>query len=177
MPQEDTNSQSVLQYQRLMLTMGFRQCSDTRGIRRISRQLVLSLAEMDFYQVSVDGITSLKVETSTPSSGPGEFVNSLDPIIRVYDVDRQLVASDDNGATDGRNAKLVLDLLPKGTYFIEVVGAGVGSSTGEYVLSVQQAPSFAPMTTADGEAESLAVSRIVSSEVEHPWCNRINLRM
>jgi hypothetical protein len=152
---------------------GFQAMFGYSGNPANSRQLVLSLAEMDFYQVSVDGTSSLKIETSTPSSGAGEFANNLDPMIRVYDVDRRLVASDDNGATDGRNAKLVLDLLPKGTYFIEVVGAGAGVSTGEYVLSVQQTPSSAPRITADGEAESLAVSRIVSPDVEHPWCNRI----
>ncbi len=111
----------------------------------------------DFYKVTVTAGGQLTFTIATPGDETGEFVNVLDPVVRLYDAGGNQINWEDD--------------LAAGEYFIEVTGAD--NSTGEYVLSVQQNMSVVPRTTADGEAESLAVSRIVSSEVEHPWCNRI----
>ncbi|HUR55183.1 MAG TPA: pre-peptidase C-terminal domain-containing protein, partial [Gemmataceae bacterium] len=95
----------------------------------------------DFYRVTVDGGQMLEVATATPGGGAGAFTNLLDPVIRVYNSAGVLVASNDNGAPDGRNAQLTYK-VPKGaggTYFIEVTSAAsaAGFSSGEYVLSVK----------------------------------------
>ena len=66
--------------------------------------------------------------------GPGEFVNTLDPVLRLYDAAGNPVAFDDNGATDGRNSLLTFTPPADGTYYIEVTSAG--GTKGEYVLSV-----------------------------------------
>ena len=131
------------------------------------KQLELTLADPDFYKITVDGSSPLVIETSTPAGGSGEFVNELDPIVRVYDAARHLVASDDNGA-DGRNALLVLD-LSAGDYFIEVVGAG--DTTGEYVLSVQPATPALLQSDGDGEADGGALLRVNPDE-KYPSFNR-----
>ena len=97
-------------------------------------------SQTDFYQVTV-GKKKLHVETATPAAASGEFTNVLDPVIRLWDANGNLVASDDNSGADGRNAKLSFK-APKGgegIYFIEV---GASSETaeptgGEYILSVK----------------------------------------
>ena len=146
----------------------------TFGYFNYPRQLVLSVEDSDFFRVYLAAGQTLEIETSTPAGGPGEFVNNLDPMIGVYDVLGTPLTSDDN-SLDGRNASLTYTAGSDGTYYIMVSASDqtTASTQGEYVLSVRQTTSFAPMITADGEAESMAVSRIVSSEVEHPWCNRI----
>ena len=94
-------------------------------------------SDRDFYQVTVGKGKPLQIETLTPAARRGEFVNVLDPMIRVYDAAGNLVASDDNSASDGRNARLRFKTSKgaEGTYFIEVLGAG--STNGEYLLSVK----------------------------------------
>ncbi len=64
----------------------------------------------------------LEVEISTPAGGSGEFENQFDPTIRVYDAGGNLVAFDDNSASDRRNARRVFHLLDggAGTYCVEV---------------------------------------------------------
>lgn len=48
-----------------------------------TKQLVLSVAESDFYEVDVQEGNTLIIETSVPGGGPGEFVNNLAAIVRV----------------------------------------------------------------------------------------------
>ena len=83
----------------------------------------------------------LEVETATPAGGAGEFVNLLDPVIRVYNASGNLVAFDDNSATDGRNARLRYN-VPQGaggTYYVEVASSSATPELtgGEYILSVK----------------------------------------
>jgi hypothetical protein len=94
-------------------------------------------SDRDFYQVTVGIGKPLEVETLTPAARLGEFVNVLDPMIRVYDAAGNLVASDDNSASDGRNARLRFKPSKgaEGTYFIEVLSAGF--TDGEYVLTIK----------------------------------------
>ncbi len=93
----------------------------------------------DFYKVNLLENTTLEVETSTPAGGPGEFVNLLNPLIRLYDADGNVVASDDDSA-EGPNAKLSypVPVGAAGTYFIEVSPSDATEepTRGEYILAV-----------------------------------------
>jgi hypothetical protein len=98
-------------------------------------------AGSDFYAVTLTAAQPLDVETSTPADGTGEFINRLDPMIRLYDSAGHLVASDDNSAPDRRNAHLKFN-VPKGkegTYYIEVTASNATADPtgGEYLLDLK----------------------------------------
>jgi hypothetical protein len=102
----------------------------------------------DNYRLTVDGNSTLVIETQTPASSGGEFTNTLDPIVRLYDSAGNLVASDDNGSSDGLNAKLSYK-VPKdkgGTYYIQVDASPATSAPtkGEYLLTVKKATGALP---------------------------------
>jgi hypothetical protein len=106
----------------------------------------------DFYQVTLAAGQPLEVETATPAGGAGEFPNSLDPVIRVYNSAGVLVASDDN-SVDGRNARVKYN-VPKGAggvYYVEVASSSATPelTAGEYLLSVK-----GNTATASGAARS-----------------------
>lgn len=103
-------------------------------------------ATSDFYRVEVDDKSTLEIETRTPSRQTGEFVNNLDPMVRVYDSAGNLLAEDDNGDPDGRNAKLKYRVPDgaAGTYYIEVLASTTSVSSGEYSLSVKKATGELP---------------------------------
>jgi hypothetical protein len=105
------------------------------------RQLALTLADSDYYEISADGNARLRIETATPGGGAGAFGNDFDPLLRLYDSAGHLVASDDNGAADGRNAVLSYK-VPKnggGRYYVQVTSSTTSGqfTTGEYLLSIQ----------------------------------------
>jgi predicted outer membrane repeat protein len=107
------------------------------------RQLAVTVTDKDFYKIAASGNKMIEIETATPAGSDGEIENTLDPVIRLYNGAGQLVGTNDNGAGDGRNAKLSYK-VPKnggGDYYIEVVAAeSTGEeSTGEYFLSVKGA--------------------------------------
>src|SRR5207248_7504939 len=62
-------------------------------------------SDADYYKVTLGAGAAFVAATATPASGTGEFVNNLDPQLKLFQADGTLVASDDNGA-DGRNALL-----------------------------------------------------------------------
>ena len=100
-----------------------------------------SFASSDFYRITADGNKMIEIETSTPAHQSGEFRNDLDPMVRLYDAAGDLVASNDNGAPDGRNAKLSYK-VPKnggGTFYVEVTVSVATSevTSGEYILAVK----------------------------------------
>jgi subtilisin family serine protease len=99
--------------------------------------------DADWYHITAEGGAILEIATSTPSDGPGEFANLLDPVINLYDAAGNLVATNDNGAADGRNAVLtyVVPLDAGGVYYIEIMASGATPepTKGEYLLSVQGA--------------------------------------
>ncbi|HVK17593.1 MAG TPA: S8 family serine peptidase [Fimbriiglobus sp.] len=99
-----------------------------------ARRLVLDFESKDYYRIDLADARTVDVATGTPASGPGEFINNLDPLIRIYDADGNLLFTDDNGAADGRNARLAGLNLAAGTYYI-VVETALGTA-GEYTLSV-----------------------------------------
>ncbi len=100
----------------------------------------------DYYSISVNAGNSLVLTTTTPANGPGEFVNTLDPRIELIDPTGASVASDDDGAADGRNAQLSHTALLTGTYLVRV--SATAPTQGEYVLSVTGATGALPAFTA-----------------------------
>lgn len=113
----------------------------------------------DFYRVELTDGAPLEVETFTPAHRSGEFVNELDPLVRLYDAAGNLVASSDDGASDGRNA--LLRYKPghgdEGTYYIEVASAATGlAASGEYILAIKGAasPAHGPRN-GDGNGDGL----------------------
>jgi Bacterial pre-peptidase C-terminal domain/Dockerin type I domain len=93
--------------------------------------------DLDLYQITLANNVSLLAQTTTPGDGGGQFVNTLDPRLRLFNSLGTLVASDDNSAPDGRNARLnyTVPAGQGGTYFVEVSSSTAGSATtGEYVL-------------------------------------------
>ena len=110
-------------------------------------QLVLTSSEFgDYYLINVAAPGSaLAFSTSTPADGPGLFANLLDAKLELYDPSGTLVATDDNGASDGRNALLNYTATVSGNYVIRVLAA---ANSGEYVLSATQSSSTYPIVTA-----------------------------
>jgi hypothetical protein len=97
----------------------------------------------DFYRITAAGNDTIEIATETPASKSGQFANGFDPALRLYDQAGNLVASNDNGAADGRNAKISFK-MPKtkgGTYLIQVVASSTTPvpTSGEYVLAVKAA--------------------------------------
>ena len=113
------------------------------------------------YRVTLAERKTLQLETTLPAAGSGEFVNNLDPMVRVYDPSGNLVASNDNSGPDKRNAKLNYN-VPRGgggTYTVEVLPSDLTAqpTQGEYILSIKGAtrslPPFQVVATdpADGD--------------------------
>jgi hypothetical protein len=94
-------------------------------------------ADNDFYRVNVDGGKTLVVETLTPAGNSGQFVNLLDPALYLYDALGNLLASNDNGAPDGRNSKLTYAVPagPSRIYYIKVGASPLTETEGEYIVS------------------------------------------
>ena len=89
----------------------------------------------DWYSLTVaPGQTVMQVETSTPGDGPGEFVNTLNPHIELYDPSAVLVASG-TPLGDGRNESITAAVLTPGTYRIRVNGEG--GTLGEYFMTAR----------------------------------------
>ena len=108
-----------------------------------SNSVVRSGVTSDFYRITADGNKTIEIQTTTPSGGSDQFVNGLDPMLQLYDAAGNLLASNDNGASDGRNAKLSYKVPKKagGSYYLEVTSAATvaRANQGEYVLSVHGA--------------------------------------
>jgi hypothetical protein len=89
----------------------------------------------DYFSVQLAGGATLNLATATPGGGPFEFSNLLDPRLELYDPSGNLVATDDNSASDGRNAVLSYTATTGGNYRILVASAG--GTTGEYLLRTE----------------------------------------
>ncbi|HEV8119834.1 MAG TPA: Ig-like domain-containing protein, partial [Candidatus Polarisedimenticolia bacterium] len=96
----------------------------------------------DWYSLVVPpGQQSVRIETSTPGDGPGQFVNVLDPHIELYNPSNTLIASG-TVLADGRNESISIVVPTSGTYRIRVTGEG--NTIGEYFLG---AKAFASVTS------------------------------
>lgn len=92
---------------------------------------VENAADVDFYEVPVIVGDVLTFQTFTRDDG-ASGLNTLDPLIELFDPNGASVALNDNGGPDGRNALISHTALQSGTYRIGVTGAG---TTGAYLLS------------------------------------------
>ncbi|MCH8046464.1 MAG: VCBS repeat-containing protein [Planctomycetes bacterium] len=108
----------------------------TEGLTAIEAGQIVNfvVGSDDFFSVSVNAGDMLTMSTTTPADGPGQFVNDLDPSIELFDPTGALVAVDDNGAADGRNALLNHSATLSGLYTVRLFEAG--GTRGEYVLHV-----------------------------------------
>jgi hypothetical protein len=87
----------------------------------------------DYYRFSAAADSTVTLRTFTPGDGPGDFPNTLNPRIDLYDPNSTLLATNDNGAPDGRNAQLSYKVPASGFYRVRVYSA---SGSGEYLLAV-----------------------------------------
>jgi hypothetical protein len=94
----------------------------------------------DWYSVTViQGL--LQFETSTPGDGPGEFVNTLDPHIELYDSTGTTLIATGAPLNDGRNESINVSGLPApATYLVRVTSEG--DTSGEYFLGTGAPPTF-----------------------------------
>ena len=88
----------------------------------------------DEFSFEVTAATTLSLSTITPADGTGLPENTLDPSIELYDPSGNLVAMDDNGAADGRNALLSAAVTELGVY--RAVVNTTSTETGAYSLQV-----------------------------------------
>lgn len=117
----------------------FEQVFAFTGNPRDTKQLVLQFGSpADWYSIDIASVDyALRLETSTPADGPGEFVNTLNPRIELYDPSGTLVASG-VATADGRNEVIQYTPLSTGKYRVRVTGDG--NSRGEYFLSKNLSP-------------------------------------
>lgn len=113
-------------------------------------------ANDDYYSIAVVAGNVLTIETATPSGGPLEFANNLDPVIELYNPSGASVALNDNGAPDIRNAFLTYVTQDTGLYTVRV--CAVGGSRGEYLLHVVGANNHAPVLDNTGAPALPAIS-------------------
>ena len=91
----------------------------------------------DNYVLAVKAGDNLVISTTTPGGGSAAPANDLDALLELYDPAGALVARNDNGAADSRNA-LISYAVPVdagGNYRVRVVARAAGS--GDYTLDVQ----------------------------------------
>ncbi|MCC6473479.1 MAG: Ig-like domain-containing protein, partial [Burkholderiales bacterium] len=92
-----------------------------------------AVARGDTYSFLANAGDPLVIETTTPGDAPGEPVNALDPVLHLYDPDGNEIAADQNGAADGRNARIEIPAPVSGRYTVAVGSENAG---GAYLLSV-----------------------------------------
>ncbi len=93
-----------------------------------------STSGTDYYAVNVNARDNLAFTTTTPSGGPGQFGNTLDTELLLFDANGNLVAIAAGNAPDGRNS--VIDFtVPSGdagTWTIAITSPD--GTSGEYGL-------------------------------------------
>ncbi|MEM7010283.1 MAG: S8 family serine peptidase [Verrucomicrobiota bacterium] len=97
---------------------------------------------IDIYSFEAAAGDNLSISTTTPFVGAGEIVNLLDPAIELYNPSDTLVASDANGAPDGRNATLSFTTAAAGVHKILVKPEA--GTIGEYLLNLSGATQTSP---------------------------------
>jgi hypothetical protein len=97
----------------------------------------LALAEepdADWYSITLpSGQTTLRLQTSTPGDGPGQFTNLLNPKVEVFNAAGTSLLGTGTPLPDGRNETVTVpNLTAGGTYLVRVTGEN--QSIGEYLL-------------------------------------------
>jgi hypothetical protein len=128
-----------------------------------AKRLLLTLVDSDYYKIDLATGATLQLDTATPAGLSGEFVNEFDPIVYVYDSAGNLVAVNDNGGAEGRNASLSYTAPAAGSYFIVVASSPATPSPteGEYVLTIGGAsPATSPFEVTATDPADGATLRI-----------------
>jgi hypothetical protein len=118
--------------------------SDTRPYGLITRFDMVSPPNDDWYSINVASpANSLRLETSAPADGTGEFANVLNPHIELYDPSGTLVAS---GVPlgDGRNEAIQDQPLTTGNYRVRVTADG--GTSGEYFFTKNFGPAVSSLS-------------------------------
>jgi methionine-rich copper-binding protein CopC len=89
----------------------------------------------NYYSFTAQAGEQIQLQTYTPGGGPGQFVNNLVPSLALYNAGGTQLATNANGAPDGRNALITYTVPTTGTYYAAVSSS---SGIGEYVLNVVQ---------------------------------------
>jgi hypothetical protein len=92
--------------------------------------------DQDWFQINLPQYYVLRLTTTTPSDGSGQFHNTLNPHITAYDPSGNLLESGTKLA-DGRNEVLGFSASTAGTYYILVTSQN--GTTGEYFLNLASA--------------------------------------
>lgn len=91
-----------------------------------------------YYSIEVTAGQVIHATTSTPAEDPFAFVNTLEPMIELYDPMGTLVDSKTNGALDDRNVDLTHTATETGRYVTRLLGEN--ATRGEYLLRVETEP-------------------------------------
>jgi len=96
---------------------------------------VLQTTPDDWYSITMPATANaLRLETSTPGDGPGQFANTLNPVVELYDSTGTILLASGVAMSDGRNESILANgLTPGGTYKVRVTGQS--GTTGEYFLT------------------------------------------
>ena len=127
-----------------------------------------STPDVDWYQLHLDAGNGLALQTYTPGDGPGQFANTLAPALELYDPNGVLVASNDNGAPDGRNAMLSFPAIQSGQYSVRVAAA---AGHGEYSLQVVRQifdTSLSAMSVAENQPAGTIVGTLTTIDTNVP---------
>lgn len=125
----------------------------------------ISVGDNDWFALTMPaGMKTLTLESSTPGDGPGEFINGLNPLIRVYDASGTTLLGIGKPMPDGRNETLTVnDLVPGASYRIRISGEADGLS-GEYTLGIQTSSGATPIvggfTVNNGDAQRSRITTL-----------------
>jgi hypothetical protein len=125
----------------------------------------IAAADNDWFALTLPaGTDALRLETARPGDGTGQFANTLDPVIRLYDAaGSTLLGTGTNLDGDLDDTLSVTGLTAGATYAIRITGAG--NTAGEYILNVQpfqSAPFVESVIINDGDSQR---SRVLEIEV------------
>jgi extracellular elastinolytic metalloproteinase len=122
---------------------------------------VAATTDVDWYKVTLaPNQTSLQLATRTPSDGPFEFANTLDPQLQLFTASGQFVAGGSQ-LIDGRNETLqAFGLTPGATYFVRV--AGQNGTKGEYFLAVNAPPVAADDSATTNEDTPVTINLLAN---------------
>lgn len=108
-----------------------------------------SASNDDWYNVTLaPGETVIEVETRTPADGPGQFVNTLNPKIQIFNAGGVDITPSVTILGDGRNEKFrAVGLTPGATYSVRV--SAEGGTQGEYFAGVKALRTPTPTVLVD----------------------------
>ncbi len=125
------------------------------GAGDITGLALVSTSGDDWYSITLGSDQTLRLETSTPADGAGEFSNTLDPHIELYGPSGQLIAVG-TAESDGRNEYLEFT-VPAGMIGVYRIRVSAENGTrGEYFLT--------PLVSSSSSLGSPFISRGTSAD-------------